>query len=87
MNKIMSMILGGFLLATSLNANEKTSQANLEHELDVALNDVISNSKKVNDIIGRFKSKKEFLEASKRILESWERDIDKDLEKIAKEKK
>lgn len=41
MNKIMSMILGGFLLATSLNANEKTSQANLEHELDVALNDVI----------------------------------------------
>lgn len=107
MKKIMSIMLGGFLLATSMNALELSedqtiknkiiklaekhyeiaTQVNLERELERALNNAISDSKRVNDIVDRFKSKKEFLEASKRILEKWERDIDKDLEEIAKEKK
>lgn len=105
MKKIMSVVLGGFLLVTSTNAleinedlkirietlakkyDEMTSQVNLEYELERALDYAISDSKRVNDIVDRFKSKKEFLEASKRILKKWEKEIDQDLEKITKEKK
>lgn len=105
MRKVVSILLGGFLLANSINAFELTDkqrveinslanryeeikmQTNLEQELERALNYAISDSKRIKNIADSFNSKKEFLEASKRILKKWENEINRDLEKIIKEEK